>query len=308
MTDISIHDQNGIKVNNLHINDSLEYVNGRVYRGSRHYYKGVGIPYYQHSIESKLFDSDFYEFIEDSGIFYLGYIVKKKAFQGKTGIFQEKYQPHFDDFIGSCGVTELEIINNSIEFERSSVEVIKSNQYDKENNQYYFVLDYKCNRKGFLEGGNVIDLNELIYYMLTENWNFIWDKFSITDISYQGYVSDVGDLFQSNTLSSKLGTVYSILYSLAYSDPIKYEQFLNLNGLKHNNHQDFIINSLAIIKMCGIDISELLQFDNTNDLYKNAVLNYLVIGKNCGDCCFAGFGEKIRQKYLQDAKKSLMVV
>lgn len=306
MTDISIYDKHGYKIDNLHINDSLEYVNGRVYKGTQHYYKGVGVPYFTHSIDSNLYNSKEYELVQDSGIFYLGYIVKKKAFTGKTGIFQEKYQPHFDDFIGSCGVTELEIISNSLEFERSSVDVIKSKQYDKTNNQYYFVLDYKCNRKGFLEGGELIDLNELIYYMLNENWNFIWDKFSITDISYGGLVSDVGDLFQSKTLSSKLGTVYSILYSLAHSDKNMYLDFLKLNGLNHNSQQDFVINSLAIMKMCGVDISEILKHDK--DLYRNVVLNYLVTGKNCGDCCFEGLGEKIRQKYIKNAKSSLLDV
>lgn len=302
MYSVNVYNEQGEIVNELSINDDIQFIDGRVSKGKTHYYKGIGLPYKSHY--SKTVNPTEYDLIKDTDIFYLGSEVSKKCFQNKFGIFQERYQPQFEDYIGSCGVKELDIIGNSVECEKSSVKVIKSHRYDAENKQYYFELDYKCKRIGYLQSGRVKSLYELLEYMMKENWNFIWDKNTITDISYNGLITDVGDIFQTNQLSAKLGTIYSVLYSLAHNDKKKFGFFLKYAKLQHKTPMDFVLNSLKLMDKFDIDISEIVR-DSNKDTYINAVTNYLIVGKNCGDCSFVDLGNQIRDQYKENVKLQL---
>lgn len=298
MYECTIYNNQGEVVDKIEINDDIALVDGRVSKGRTHYYKGIGVPYVGQYTEE--LDSSFINAVL-SDVFYVGYFAQKKQFIGKTGIFQDRYQPQFTDFIGSCGVKELSIIENSMLFEKSSVEVIKSHQYDRENQQYWFELDYKCGRRKFLNNGFNKKLYQLIEYMVQTNWNFVWDKDTITDISYNGLVTDVADIFHSRELSHKLGTIYSVLYSLHYRDRIKFNQFLKDNMLaKHIDQRDFIKNSLLILKRTGVNIDEI-----RDKPYQDIIMNYLLTGRNCGHCVIDGLGEKIKQKYISNFRGSL---
>ena len=44
MTDVPIYNNKGVQVDSFHIDDTLEYVNGRVNKGDKAYYKGSGVP------------------------------------------------------------------------------------------------------------------------------------------------------------------------------------------------------------------------------------------------------------------------
>jgi hypothetical protein len=302
MYTVNVYDNQGKVINQLAVNDEIHFVGGRVSFGNKCYYKGLGLPYKSHFMTN--FDTNEYDLIEKTDIFYLGSEVSKKCFQNKFGIFQEKYQPQFEDYIGSCGVKELDIIAHSVECEKSSVRVLKSHQYDIENNQYYFELEYKCNRIGYIQDGKPNKLYELLEYMMKENWNFIWDKNTITDISYNGLITDVGDIFQSSQLSAKLGTIYSVLYSLYHNDKEKFNAFIQYCGLEHVTPMDFIINSLQLMYTFRIDISEIIK-NSDKDTYINAVTNYLIVGKNCGDCSFIDLGNQIRDQYKENVRKQL---
>ena len=111
MSVIHVWDADGLLFNELFIDDKLTYVNGRVSKGAKHYYKGVGIPYHSHYRLDDI--NDTYEEVKKLPVFYLGSEVIKKAFVGKTGIFQDKYQPQFTDFIGTCGSKELSKIGRA---------------------------------------------------------------------------------------------------------------------------------------------------------------------------------------------------
>ena len=64
--------------------------------------------------------------------------------------------------------------------------------YDAVNKQYYFKMDYKCKRKSYVQDdGNPQKLQDLLEYMLESDWNFLWDKGAINDITPEGLVSDV---------------------------------------------------------------------------------------------------------------------
>jgi hypothetical protein len=311
MTDVSIWDINGIEVDKIHIDDTIIPVNGRVSKGKNSYYKGVGVVYTGHNLFPLKPETNIhgYSILHPSTVFYMGPHVSKRVYEGKVGIFREPYQPQFNDWIGSCGVKELSLIENSEDFELSSVEFLNVVNYDSDNQQYYFELDYLCNRKKYLDEGDPIKLRTLLDYMVVNNWNFIWDKTSITDISYDGRVSDIADLFQSKYgLHHKLGSVYSVLYSLGNIDHDKYLEFVKSNGMEHENSMYYVLNSIEILKQNGVDVTELFPHSDQYDNYKHTVLNYLVTGKNCGDCCYLDVGEKIREAYAVRAKKQFGIV
>lgn len=303
MTSIPIYNTEGIVVNTINIDDNIiPPLEGRVSKGDKVYYKGLGVNYSQHHIDKKLFEPEVYDFVRKSDIFYLGYVVKRKNFIDKFGIFQETFQPMFTDHIGTCGVKELSIIENSLFFEKTSAEVIKSVRYDTENNQYYFVMNYTCGRRRYVDEGDPIKLRELLDYTLSSNWNFIWDKNSITDISYNGLVTDVGELFISDSLENKLGSVYSVLYSLGKHNFDLYLDFCRINGLVHINDKSYIYNSVDILNQSGVDTTEMMAHDNPDDNYKQIVLNYLLTGRNCGHCSLVDVAEQIKEAYINRVK------
>ena len=82
---IPIYDKNGDIVQSIHIDDTIQFVDGRVCKGEKYYYKGIGIPYTQHHILPEDM-SDEYNLIEKSDVFYIGNAVSKKVYP----IFKEK--------------------------------------------------------------------------------------------------------------------------------------------------------------------------------------------------------------------------
>lgn len=316
MTDIPIFDKNGNKINSIHIPETVEYVNGRVSKGEKFYYKGIGIPYQVHHIYPDDM-SDEYDFIGYSSVFYLGNIVSKKSYQKKFGIFQEKHQPHFTDWIGSCGVKELNMFENLYDeggFEFNAVEALEYQTIDETNQQYYLKVNYPEGRNTYTSNPNSQNLRKLIDYMIQTDWNFPWDKNSISDISHMSKVTDVADLFKSSELSHKIGTVYSVLYSLFNENKKEYYNFCNANNMTHQNSMSFIFNSLYILSSNGVDILSLYK-KNPLETYKNIVLNYLVVGKNCGFCGVGSckgrkdsnqsYGEEIKEEYIRRAMLDL---
>jgi hypothetical protein len=304
MTDVTVYDSNGQEAYRINISDTLLFMGDRVYKGEKCYYKGIGVPYNSHCIKQDIIDTSVYEIVNTNLPFYVGTEVRKNVFKGKTGIFQEQYQPHFSDFIGTCGANELSIIENSMFFEKSSIEVFDSIQHDSVNKQYYFKVNYRCDRIKYIYRPDSVKLVELIEYMLLNNWNFIWDKNSITDITHNGLVSDIADLFVSNSLQHKLGSVYSIIYSLANFNKRLYKNLISLYNLTHDTNHSYVHNAVKILEHYNINTSELYVSDKPSENYTHIVLNYLVNGKNCGDCCFIDLGNKIREQYIRSVEQS----
>jgi hypothetical protein len=304
-TPVPVYDSTGSQIDEFIVPDTLEYSGGRVSRGQKHYYKGAGVEYSRHLVNS--YDPDTYTLLEETGIIYGPYSVCKSAFEGKWGVFQERYQPFFPDFIGSCSIKEGPLVINSMTFERSSVDVIDVVEFDRQNQQSYYVLDYLCGRRGYVGyTGSPEALTDLLEYMISSDWNFLWDKNSISDVSFDGRVTDLADLFQSADIAHKLGTVYSIHYSLALASPEMYVAFLYHNGLDHYDARSFIDNSVSMLERWGVDTSPLYPSeckDDENDLYKHRVLEYLIRGKNCANCAcdlFIDSGIEVMNQYIED--------
>ena len=282
---ILVHDKKGSIVNSIELNDTIEYVDGRVCKGNKSYYKGVGIPYEYHHIQPEEM-SDEYDLIEKSDIFYIGNCVSKKVFSGKTGIFQEKYQSHFTDWIGACGIKELNILENLYDegrFEMSAIEVFGYETIDKDNQQYYLSVDYPDGRINYVNAPNSVELRNLLDYMIQNDWNFPWDKDSISDINSKSKVTDVADLFRSDELKHKIGSVYSVLYSLYKTDKNLYLDFCNVNKIPHYGQISFVINTLTLLAYNKVDVRSLYE-KTPIATYKNIVKNYIIPGKNCGFC------------------------
>lgn len=300
MTVIPVYDNKGELANQIEIDDDLNFVNDRVSKGKQYYYKGVGVRYDHQFIEGL---SEEYNLIAQSDVFYLGNKVSKKCFAGKTGIFKEPYLFIYDDWVGTCGPKEGLIVLNS-SFKYSSVDVIDYVQFDEEHRQAYYILDYKCGRKKYgRDGGDPKKLTELLEYMLANDWNFLWDKNVIQDITPDGLVSDVGDLFMGDTLTYKLGTVYSVLYSMGKNDYSQYIEFTKYNNIKQsrNENMSYMTSALIILKQNNIDISPLIPY---NDIMKNYHLAVLTMmeGKNCAHCAcdmFTEQGERVKKKYKE---------
>lgn len=294
---VSVWDSSGNKVNELIVEEPLQYIGGRISRGlnTQTYYKGLGIPYVSHFM---LDPTNEYTTIRHTDVNYLGFEVVKKQFVNLKGIFEEKYQPQFTDFIGSCGNKELSILENVDDFKLSSLQLKKVVNWDKTNSQYYFVVDYLCGRRKYLSGGNPVALKNLLSYMIQNNWNFIWDKRSITDVSYNGLVTDVADIFRSSSLNHKIGTVYSILYSLSKTNRMMYDDLLSVLKYEHNTDMDYIFNSVRFLRDNNVDISELYVDGGDVRLYNHILKNYLITGKNCAHCSFVDLGEKVMNDYV----------
>lgn len=307
-----VYNSSGESVKSFFINDDIEYVDGRVHKGKRCYYKGVGVPYRTHFIKEESISHDYAVSNSAHGnVFYAGYVVSKKNFINKKGIFLEPYQPFFPDAIGSCSIKEGPLVMNSVVFERSSVEIfdcIEIDVGDYEDRQFYYELDYKCKRKTYLNEGDPHKLTELLNYMIASDWNFLWDKATIKDVSLDGRVTDVADLFISNKMSHKLGSIYSVLYSLSYFDQKKFLEFLSVNDLEHKDARWFVFNAIKLLERNGIDVTELNPGDLSTQNYKELVIRHIVSGKNCAYCScdlFMDNGDSIRNKYIEKTKKEI---
>jgi hypothetical protein len=320
MADIPVYNSSGHQVDVIFIPDTLEYIDGRISKGQKYYYKGLGIPYRAHNLylDAKVVLDD-YDIISKSEIFYIGNIVSKKCYQGKYGIFQEKFQSHFTDWIGACGVKELNIFENLYDengFEMNAIDVFEYKIIDADNQQYYLEVDYPYGRKKYLDNPNSNNLRKLIDYMIQNNWNFPWDKNSVSDISISAKVTDVADIFKSEELSHKIGSVYSILYSLFAASKQEYLNFCQYNNIGHQNEMSFIFNSLYFLSSNNVEIEHLFK-QNPTETYKNIILNYLVSGKNCGFCGVGSckkredsnqsYGEEIKSEYIKIVKHQLSI-
>ena len=301
MTLIPVYNKLGQQVSTINISDKLTFVSSRVSKGeSGVYYKGVGSMYNTHSS----LNANGHKVLGNSPIFYYGYVVQNEKMAGKFGILQEKFQPYFSDFCGSCGPKELRLLDNA-KCEKSSVNVLDVVNYDKDNKQYYFKLEYDCNRVKYLQSGHPNKLFELMCYMVNEGWNFPWDKGSINDVSACGRISDIADMFQSKTLKHRLGTIYSLLYSLGKLNRHKYNEFLAANNYQHRNDMDYVFIALSILDSNGVNIDGLMpkRAENDYQIYKHVVGNHLIQGQNCAYVEDSKYGDAVKKMFIERVVK-----
>ena len=316
MTDVPIYNTQGVQVDSFHIDDTLEYVNGRVNKGDKAYYKGSGVPYKSHNVLNEDLTEE-YKVLDEGLVFYSGSMVEKQCYVGKTGVFQERYGCVFPDWIGTCSQREVQIFENLYDengFEFSDIDCLGWEYIDEDAGQIMIKCQYKSDRKSWFDTEDVSGLMDLTNYMVQSDWNFPWDKASIMDISAKSLVTDVADLFHSNKLFHKLGGVYSILYSLGQANNKLFKQFAITHGLPCTTIPDYVLATMMILTRNNVDIQELMV-GSPDQIYKNVVQNYLVQGKNCGYCGVGsckgrmddnlGYGDRIKAQYIDRARTML---
>lgn len=299
MTEIPVFNKDGDTSYILEIKDDLHYVSGRTSKSDVLYYKGAGTRYHGHSSLVE----NVYDGAKGSSIFYYGYDVINPNWLNKFGIFQERYQPFFSDFIGTCGKKELNILDNSRQFELSAVDVVDMIEYDPENKQYYIVLNYKAPRSSY--NGNSTALISLLVYMIQSGWNFPWDKTSINDIDSVGCVTDVADLFYSLDDIHAFGTVYSVLYSLFQTNRVFYDNLMLQLGCSHRELSDIPFVSLFFLRSCGRKLTFGSNVHTKNHMYTHLVGNVLLRGRNCSGVEDITISDKVAVDYLDRFKATL---
>ena len=287
MTIINIYNNLGDIVDSITIAGDLKYSTGRVCSSSEGvYYKGAGCAY----------DCNVYLDIDNLNIEsedeFCGFFYVNPKLEGKFGIFQERKYSWYDEIMGACGARELNLVPHSVDFSRSDVTVLDHVIFDKKNNYGYYKVLYKSHRISYIANGSPNKLVDLMEYMLSEQWNFPWDKDSINDISYLGLITDVADLFRSAELSHQLGSIYSILHTLQWRS---FSGFLHL--MRYLGFCDRYLNLLPVISLdilSKFGVSASYTIPTQKDLY-----SYIVGGRNFFHCGSQEYGDKMRLYYLK---------
>ena len=311
MTVVPVFDATGKAVDSLEFDVSLTHVVGRTSKSENgQFYKGVGAFYKGHASLKDTSQA------KPSHIFYYGNNCFNSNWEGKFGIFQQRYQPFFSDFIGACGQKELKIIENSSSFKQSAVSVDDCVEWDSINKQMFFILNYVSERQNFLNGGDVRLLVTLIHEMLNDDWNFPWDKASIRDINTKGFVTDVADMFKSSDIKHKFGTVYSILYSLHTLSISLYTELLTYLGLKYVGQMDIPFVCLFLLGMNKTIVEPKTIFKSRQDFYIHLIANVLLRGRNCasvenvsdGDSVMLGYIDRFRLQVPSEKRGLIEVI
>jgi len=228
---------------------------------------------------------------------YGGYEVQYVPWLNRFGIFAERMQWYFSEWIGGAGKRECRILENSEKFQFSAVKVDSMIPIVNDHNVYVLRIE---GGKGKVT--DVWKVMELLGIMLEKGWNFPWDKGAISDINAEGKVTDVADMFKSNDIKCKFGTVYSVLYSMVklYSDLAK--KFQEEVGVSLEL-KELPFSCLKVMKRLGCDILGIWgekKVEYSWGGYKDLVLNVLMEGVNCAGIEFSEAGDEARKWYKND--------
>lgn len=303
MTTIKIYNHLGQVIDSVYISSSITWVGGRIsVSSSGNYLKGAGCPYMGHNDVAFFNSADFY------GQVFRPYGVRliNPYLSGKSGIFLVRFVPVLDEYVGGCGPRERNILDNSVDFELSDVEVLSKIDITGIDHSIY-EINYKNKRVKFTEAPNVGKLLDLIYFMLDNDWNQSWDKDSISDVSKAGTITDVADLFKSSDLIHKVGTVISLVTSLFRCNQQAYQQLRREAGVNFlytdygvlsyfmpHTSDDCILTAASILMR---KISVAFEPPFFRQCFMDFVTSYLLPGRNCGYAQFTDRGEVIKKAY-----------
>lgn len=289
---INIYDIYGCITDTVELPEEVEWVEARVSVGSSGiYYKGAGTLYTHH-----------YSLSEPqctiTGIYTLpgGIRVINAFLRGKYGIFSFPYTPVFTEFVGGCGLREEDIVVNSQAFDRSDVQVLNKIDVTIANHAIYAV-NYLSARRKFQDDPVSSNLLDLMYYMLESDWNCPWNKNSISDVTPNGTITDVADLFRSNDFVHKTGTVYSFVSSLYRNNFVGYQELKKAVGHRVSftdlGVMDSILQGITddcvvlTVSILAKKYPVLIELPLTRKCIRDFALDYIVSGRNYG------YGEKI---------------
>jgi len=258
------------------------------------WYKGIGTMYSFHFAKEIAGDC----VVVDRGL-YGGWVVQYRPWVYRFGIFQERMQWYFSEWIGGAGKREEKIVRNADEFSFSAVRVVDIIQVMNGHNVY--VLEMKGSKRVCKDVRKIMKLLEV---MLESGWNLPWDKGAIRDINEEGLVTDVADLFKSDDVKHKFGTVYSVLYSMAMLLPDVAEEFERRFGVSLEL-KELPFSCLKVMKRLGCDVSEIWEgkIKWSWEGYRKLVLDVLMEGVNCAGLEFFEYGEEVKKWYKREFMK-----
>jgi hypothetical protein len=280
-------------VKEVELPEEVGWVGGRSGVGVRSglWYKGIGTLYTCHFVKDRANMC----VVLDRGL-YGGWVVQYRPWVNRFGIFQERMQWYFTEWIGGAGKREAKIIRNADEFAFSAVRVVDVIPVMDEHNVY--VLEVRGGKGVCWDVGKVMKLLDV---MLSGGWNFPWDKGAIRDINGEGLVTDVADLFKSDDVKHKFGTVYSVLYSMVMFLPDIAEEFGRRFGVSLEI-KELPFSVLKVMKRLGCDVSEIWEgkVKWSWEGYKYLVLDVLMEGVNCAGLEFPEYGEEVKNWYKKE--------
>lgn len=317
--EIPIYDFNGNLVDKVTLPEKISYVSGRTSKSeSGIFYKGAGVEYSGHCMLTHGMDDAPRDFdnIQPSEVPYISFIGEKKAYKGKTGIFLEKYQPYFSDYIGGCGPKEENLVFTAKNLPSYvlGIEVLDILDTPIPNHKIY-----KCEclseRNGNLP--EPLDLISLIMFIIQGSWYCPWDKNLIDDIDDKGRIRDPADWrFTSKPNFTKaLGTLYSLIYSLFKKDLHIYRELIKLLGLENILDENDTINLQKVPLICDLIIyrynsdlvpSDVIFLDYNYNSYKHLFLDYIF---ECDPCCclesneFEWVKDKYKEIFLEETSR-----
>lgn len=295
--DISLYDERGRPFHRVTVRAEFERVpNSRFAQevDGETYLKGAGCSYFGHYVLKP--DPETRD-IEKVPIDYLGYRVVDPAFAGKTGIFFARFQPPFSDPIGGCGIKETRIYEHSKQFEKSGVEVVGMLPVLKNSPSVIYRLKYKGGRIKMEDGQfKTAVLADLLFYMLEADWNFPWDKNVLGDINQKGLVTDVADLFRSEDMVHKFGTVYSFMFGLHCLGRLG--GFCKCLGLRKAGLYEIPFRVAKLLeKRCNANFA--IDCKETPVNYLRLMKEFLIEGKSCASLESHAFDEFAKRMYLR---------
>jgi hypothetical protein len=233
---------------------------------------------------------------------YGGWVVQYVPWVNRFGIFQERMQWYFSEWIGGAGKREAKIVKNAEEFPLSAVKVVDIIPVMNGHNVY--VMEMRGGKGVCRDVGKVIGLLEV---MLGEGWNFPWDKGAIRDINEEGLVTDVADLFKSDDVKHMFGTVYAVLYSMRQLVQEMVKEFEREVGVSLEL-KELPFSVLKVMKKLGCNISGIWEEKKIGyswDEYKRLVVDVLMEGVNCAGLEFPGYGEDVKKWYKMKFLKEI---
>jgi len=116
-------------------------------------------------------------------------------------------------------------------------------------------------------------------------------------------VTDVADLFRSDDIGCKFGTVYAVLYSMVTLVPEVAKEFERKVGVSLEL-KNLPFSILKVMKKLGCEVSEIWEgnkkIEYSWEEYKRLVLNVLMDGVNCARLEFPECGDDVRKWYRED--------
>ncbi|MGB9623089.1 MAG: hypothetical protein ACPL07_04510, partial [Candidatus Bathyarchaeia archaeon] len=146
---------------------------------------------------------------------------------------------------------------------------------------------------------------DLLLYMDKHGWCVPWDKGFISDITPNGNVSDVADLYRSRRFQDRVGTIYAAIYSLWKKKPSLAQKIADMydwDKVPYNGEDGLWCGVYLFSLSCKIiDVWDEKHPDRkyTKEMGYKYIRNILIRARNCAGVEDKKNGNRITRKYIR---------